>query len=243
MTAVRVSRRELALLCRYVLVQANLPDGLVVTGGRLVAAAELWMGTGLCWLRDNLDALRTSGPAPIATSLAPPRGEVMADGQSMLPAGIVALDLATIGAQGGALADVRVVGATGTDLAPALVVLAAQRGLSAMTMGDRAGMAGTWVAVGGPASPFGWLTDSRPSGQEGVVHLSATMVTPRTAPRPAAIRPGTEDGIDVDGDLWVRLLDAVGGTLPPDGRGRLTIADDRLMHDAGPGAGRLHDDD
>jgi hypothetical protein len=242
--SVRVSRRELLLLSRYTLVQADLPLGYVIAGGRLISAAESWMGTGLVWLRSNVEALRNARPERIDVAPDGPAASVDAHGESIVMAGIVALDLVTIAARGFGSGSVTVRDASGVGLAPALTYLAAPRGLATVVTVVDGDAQATWTAAGSPDRPFVPLTMSGQPPDSGTVRISALADgPPPTRPRVPSVPDGTSDGLAVDMDTWTQLLDMVGGTLPPDGRGRLTIADDDLLDDAGPGAGVLHDDD
>lgn len=244
MRTVRVSRRELLLMCRYSLVQADLPLGYVIAGGRLVSAAESWMGTGLGWLHTNVEALRHARPDRISVSSDVPASEIDARGESLVMAGIIALDLLTIAVRRTGFGTVSVRNATGVILAPALTHLAAPRQLTSMVRVSDAATGFAWTAAGSPERPFVPLMRTGLPPGSGTIRMSAIADGPRPErARVPTVPDGTSDGVVVDMDTWTALLDMVGGTLPPDGRGRLTMAEYDLLHDAGPGTGVMHDDD
>ena len=260
-----VSRRELALLCRYSLAQTRLPLGLVVFGARLAAVAEIGMGNGLVWLRSYVPSMNGSYTPTPCSKRAAWHTELDTAGASVLFGAPSAVDLATVEARERGVGVVRVRNVQGVSLAPALTEAAARRGLSALVTIERyrgpttnhltphnaPAIASCTRSVGVPGVPFVPLGGVVPfdcdAGDFTVIVAKPPAKTLDHDPSSigdvsTSLSTRLPESVTVDFQVWTELLDFVGGTLPPDGRGLLTQDDEAALHDAGPGAGRSEDE-
>jgi hypothetical protein len=253
----RVTRRELGLICRYGLVQAGLDLGHVMFGARLIAAAEIYLGSGLAWLARYV---RERPTAPALQVIASNETVIIeARGGDFLVAAPAAIDLLTLGVRTRGNATVDVHNLADVSLAPVLTESATRRGLTILVQAVSAkngpdDAAAIQPSAGWPGRSFATLdarTMPAPFGVSGSISLLASEMTHEpidgwkaaSGEGVSSLSTSAPETIDVSFDQWVDLLDLVGGTLPPDGRGRLTRTSEAAADDAGPGAGKQDDDD
>lgn len=255
----RVSRRELDLLCRYSLSVLNLPYGHVAQGAYLVAAAEIEWGSGLLWLLANAASIRATGKQAVSFDETSLVTSVDAGGGNLLAIVPSVLDYAVAAVRIRGAASLRISEVAGCPLALALGAGASRR-LNEFAVTIRFGaLKSEATASRGIVMPL-MATASLKAGLKtcgamvsiapdavGEVHLSVARI-----PKSGAATNASADGepsrestnyVHVDRGVWSELLDLVGGTLPPDGRGHMTMEELSDLHEAGPGEGVLHDDD
>jgi hypothetical protein len=227
----------------------------------LVAAAEIYTNTGLDWLARYTRDGRLPVP-DIQVSLSEEGATVDACGADFLVVAPAALDLATDAARRNGHACIHVHGVADLALTPSLNESAARRGLATLIRAmpaaegrseDADQRRNALISAGWPGHPLTTIGSSAmvDYGVGGDLTILAT-ITPLELP--GSWRTPAGDGIaslstqvpetyPVPFDLWCELLDFVGGTLPPDGRGLLTRPDEANVDEAGPGAGKVDDDD
>jgi len=259
----RVSRRELELLCRYSLAALNLPHGHVSEGAQLVAAAESKWGTGLSWLLGNVESIRETVLKSVVVDQSGLEASIDAGNVNLLSIAPVAIDYVVVTARRSGSASLRMIGVAGFPLALALVVSVAKQQLESIVTirygtPRRNGLSGRTIVMPLMATASqdedhatsGAMVSIAPDAV-GEVYLSVTSVsrpamtgTSRFGLSPSGGRlRSAPDHVLVDRGAWSELLDLVGGILPPDGRGHLTAEEKADLHEAGPGDGVLHDDD